>query len=168
MTLWRGSHRELRCRYLIACDGAVSPIRKHLGIAQESLEFDEWWTVVDAWLNGETPLPSMTTQFCLPSGPTTYVVGPRGLRRWELKILPHEDRAAYEHRETINRRLAPFVDTARIDVGGQGGEFAARRLAQEALEQRAVRGSQVSDGPNADLGQAGPGDRTHAPHQPDR
>jgi 3-(3-hydroxy-phenyl)propionate hydroxylase len=111
-----GSHRELRCCYLIACDGAVSPIRKHLGISQESLEFDEWWTVVDTWLNGETPLPSMTTQFCLPSGPTTYVVGPRGLRRWELKILPHEDRAAYEHRETINRRLAPFVDTARIDI----------------------------------------------------
>jgi 3-(3-hydroxy-phenyl)propionate hydroxylase len=114
--LANGSSQEFRSRYVIACDGAVSPIRKHLGISQESLEFDEWWTVVDAWLNGETPLPPMTTQFCLPSGPTTYVVGPRGLRRWELKILPHEDRAAYEHREAINRRLAPFVDTAQIDI----------------------------------------------------
>jgi 3-(3-hydroxy-phenyl)propionate hydroxylase len=111
-----GSSREFRSRYVIACDGAGSPIRKHLGISQESLEFDEWWTVVDAWLTGETPLPSMTTQFCLPSGPTTYVVGPRGLRRWEMKILPHEDRTAYEQRETIKRRLAPFVDTAQIDI----------------------------------------------------
>ena len=111
-----GGRRELRSRYLIACDGAGSPIRKQLEISQESLEFDEWWTVVDAWLKGETPLPAKTTQFCLPSGPTTYVVGPRGLRRWELKILPHEDRAAYDLRETIHRRLAPFVDTTQIDI----------------------------------------------------
>jgi 3-(3-hydroxy-phenyl)propionate hydroxylase len=111
-----GRRLQLRSRYVIACDGATSPIRKQLDISQESLEFDEWWTVVDAWLRGETPLPLMTTQFCLPSGPTTYVVGPRGLRRWELKILPHEDRADYEHRETINRRLAPFVDTTQIDI----------------------------------------------------
>ena len=111
-----GSRLELRSRYVIACDGAGSPIRKQLEISQESLEFDEWWTVVDAWLSGETPLPAMTTQFCLPSGPTTYVVGPRGLRRWDLKILPDEDRADYEHRETIHRRLAPFVDTTQIDI----------------------------------------------------
>jgi len=43
-----GVVQELRGRYLVACDGAASPIRKQLNIAQESLEFDEWWTVVDA------------------------------------------------------------------------------------------------------------------------
>jgi 3-(3-hydroxy-phenyl)propionate hydroxylase len=111
-----GSARELRGRYLVACDGAASPIRKRLEIPQESLEFDEWWTVVDAWLKGQPQVPHMTTQFCFPSGPTTYVVGPRNLRRWELKILPHEDYQAYNDPATINRRLASFVDTQQIEI----------------------------------------------------
>lgn len=111
-----GVVQELRGRYLVACDGAASPIRKRLSIAQESLEFDEWWTVVDAWLKPEAEVPRTTTQFCLPSGPTTYVVGPRNLRRWELKILPHEDRGAYDDQATIKRRLAPFVDPEHIDI----------------------------------------------------
>jgi 2-polyprenyl-6-methoxyphenol hydroxylase-like FAD-dependent oxidoreductase len=58
-----GEVREASARYLVACDGAVSPVRKQLGIGQESLDFDEWWTVVDAWPMRPTPLPKRTTQF---------------------------------------------------------------------------------------------------------
>jgi 3-(3-hydroxy-phenyl)propionate hydroxylase len=91
-------------------------VRKQFGIAQESLDFDEWWTVVDAWLKGPAGAPDVTTQFCLPSGPTTYVIGPRGLRRWELKILPDENREDYDNSETIRRRLSSFVDVDQIDI----------------------------------------------------
>jgi 3-(3-hydroxy-phenyl)propionate hydroxylase len=111
-----GSERTVRARYAVACDGATSPSRKLLGITQESLDFDEWWTVVDAWLKPGAKAPAMTTQFCLPSGPTTYVVGPRGLRRWELKILPHEDPVIYENLDNVRRRLAPFIDPDEIDI----------------------------------------------------
>jgi 3-(3-hydroxy-phenyl)propionate hydroxylase len=111
-----GKVREATARYLVACDGAVSPIRKQLGIGQESLNFDEWWTVVDAWLMRSTPLPARTTQYCWPSGPTTYVVGPRNLRRWEMKLLPGESPQDYEDRAAVRRRLAPFVDPDAIEI----------------------------------------------------
>ncbi len=108
--------RTIRSRTLVACDGAASPTRRRLGITQDSLDFDEWWTVVDAWVGENTNVPARTTQFCRPSGPTTYVVGPRNLRRWELKLLPHEDPASYEDRDVVRRRLAPFVDPDTIDI----------------------------------------------------
>ena len=111
-----GGSLEASARYLIACDGAASPVRKQLGIGQESLNFDEWWTVVDAWLKRETPLPKRTSQYCWPSGPTTYVVGPRNLRRWEMKLLPHETPRDYEDRGAVLRRLAPFVDLNAIEI----------------------------------------------------
>lgn len=111
-----GGILEVSARYLIACDGAGSPVRKQLGIGQESLNFDEWWTVVDAWLTRATPLPKRTSQYCWPSGPTTYVVGPRNLRRWEMKLLPHETPRDYEDRDAVLRRIAPFVDTDAIEI----------------------------------------------------
>jgi 3-(3-hydroxy-phenyl)propionate hydroxylase len=111
-----GSIQTLRARYLVACDGAASPIRKQLKIEQESLEFDEWWTVVDAWLERPTQLPRRTTQFCRPSAPTTYVVGPRNLRRWELKLLPGEHPSDFEDMDVVRRRLAPVVDSDAIDL----------------------------------------------------
>lgn len=111
-----GGQRTIRARYMVACDGAASPTRKRLGITQESLEFDEWWTVVDAWARDPSALPACTTQFCYPSGPTTYVVGPRGLRRWELKLLPHENPADYDDIGVVRRRMAPFVDPDAIDI----------------------------------------------------
>lgn len=112
----RGEEQEATARYIIACDGASSNVRKQLAISQESLDFDEWWTVVDAWLTRETPLPRRTTQFCWPSGPTTYVVGPRNLRRWELKLMPGESPEDYEDLDVVRRRLALFVDTDAIEI----------------------------------------------------
>jgi 3-(3-hydroxy-phenyl)propionate hydroxylase len=111
-----GKVREASARYLVACDGATSQVRKQLAIGQESLNFDEWWTVVDAWLVRPTPLPRRTTQYCWPSGPTTYVVGPRNLRRWEMKLLPGESPEDYEDRGAVRRRLAPFVDADAIEI----------------------------------------------------
>jgi 3-(3-hydroxy-phenyl)propionate hydroxylase len=111
-----GEQMTARARYVIACDGAASPARKQLGITQDNLDFDEWWTVVDAWLKPHAIVPKMTIQFCLPSGPTTYVIGPRNLRRWEIKILPHEDPAGFENLDSVRRKLAPFVDPEHIDI----------------------------------------------------
>jgi len=111
-----GEEYEATARYVIACDGASSTVRKLLAISQESLDFDQWWTVVDAWVMRDTPLPRRTTQFCCPSGPTTYVVGPRHLRRWELKLMPGEDPQDYDDLDVVRRRLAPYVDTDAIEI----------------------------------------------------
>jgi 3-(3-hydroxy-phenyl)propionate hydroxylase len=111
-----GEEHDVTARYLVACDGGSSSVRKQLAISQESLDFDQWWTVVDAWVMRETPLPRRTTQFCWPSGPTTYVVGPRNLRRWELRLMPGENPQDYDDLDVVRRRLAPFVDTDAIEI----------------------------------------------------
>lgn len=43
-----GDDFVLRSRYLVACDGANSFVRKQLAIRLDDLAFDEWWMVVDA------------------------------------------------------------------------------------------------------------------------
>lgn len=102
-------------RYVIACDGANSPIRKILGIGQEDLGFSEWWLVVDAWLKGNPALPPRSTQYCFPDAPTTYIVCSGNLRRWEMKIVPGEDPQRYASVDNIKARMARFVDPDALE-----------------------------------------------------
>ena len=108
--------RELRARYLLACDGANSFVRKRLAIAHEDLAFDEWWMVVDVLLHKPVELPAKCRQYCWPERPATYVIGPGNLRRWEIKVLPGEDPSEFGNRENVVKQLARFVDPAAIEV----------------------------------------------------
>ncbi|WEY41473.1 bifunctional 3-(3-hydroxy-phenyl)propionate/3-hydroxycinnamic acid hydroxylase [Paraburkholderia sp. SUR17] len=88
-----GAARAVTCDYLIGCDGASSTVRTQLGIAYEDLVFDEPWLVVDVRVNesGLAKLPKVAVQYCEPSRPCTYVVGPGAHRRWEIMLMPGED-----------------------------------------------------------------------------
>lgn len=105
----------LRARYLIAADGASSIVRRQLAPAIEDLAFDEWWIVVDAWIRGPVQLPPRCVQYCRPLRPGTYIVGPGALRRWEIKLLPHERPQDFETHEAVWRVLGDFVDTAALE-----------------------------------------------------
>lgn len=111
-----GQTRSIDTRYLLACDGANSPVRKRLSIGYEDLAFDEWWVVVDAWQQRPTPLPDMNTQYCWPSRPASAIVGPRNLRRWELKILPHEKPEEFHDQARVREVLADFVDVDAFEL----------------------------------------------------
>ena len=111
-----GQSRAIETRYLLACDGANSFVRKRLGIGYEDLAFDEWWVVVDAWQQRPTPLPDMNTQYCWPSRPASAIVGPRNLRRWELKILPHEKPEEFHDQARVREVLADFVDVDAFEL----------------------------------------------------
>lgn len=111
-----GKEQVLRAGYLLACDGANSLVRKQLAIAHEDLAFDEWWMVVDAKLQRPTELPKKGVQYCWPSRPGTFVIGPGNLRRWEIKILPGEDPKHFDSPENIKEQLARFVDTSAIEI----------------------------------------------------
>ena len=108
--------RTIHARYLLACDGANSFVRRQLGISYEDLAFDEWWIVVDAWQRRPTPLPEMNTQYCWPSRPASAIAGPRNLRRWELKILPHEKPEEFQDEARVREVLAGFVDIDAIEL----------------------------------------------------
>src|SRR5712692_3769605 len=108
--------RAINTRYLLACDGANSFVRKQLGIGHEDLAFDEWWVVVDAWQKRPTALPDMNTQYCWPSRPASAITGPRNLRRWELKVLPHEQPEEFQDKARVLEVLADFVDIDAIEL----------------------------------------------------
>jgi 3-(3-hydroxy-phenyl)propionate hydroxylase len=111
-----GQERRLIARYVVACDGAGSFVRRRLGISQEDLAFDEWWLVVDTWLKRDTALPERCVQYCRPSRPATFIRGPRNLRRWEIKLVPGEAPEAFENPERVRAVLAPLVDTTAIEL----------------------------------------------------
>jgi len=88
-----GTPREVLARYAVGCDGASSTVRSIAGIALEDLGFDQPWLVVDVLANeqGLAKLPKVSMQVCEPQRPTTYLVGPKNHRRWEIALNESED-----------------------------------------------------------------------------
>lgn len=111
-----GTVREVRARYLVAADGASSEIRRQVMPQVEDLAFDEWWVVVDAWIERPVELPERCVQYCWPTRPGTFIVGPGRLRRWEIKILPHESPEAFQDPAHVWRVLRSFVDTDALSL----------------------------------------------------
>jgi 3-(3-hydroxy-phenyl)propionate hydroxylase len=116
VTLTLRGGRSLRARYLLACDGANSFVRKQLDVPLEDLAFDEWWLVVDVRLVREAELPAKCVQYCWPSRPSTFVLGPDNLRRWEIKLLPGEVPEEFGQPDNVKRQLARFVDLGAVEL----------------------------------------------------
>ena len=133
-----GETAALSARYVVACDGANSPMRTLLDIAQVDLGFSEWWLVVDAWLKKPTALPPRSTQYCFPDAPSTYVFCSGNLRRWELKILPHEDPQSYLSFDKAKQRMARFVDTGALEFWRSAVYHFHARVAEEWCEGRVL------------------------------
>ena len=110
-----GQILTVHARYVVAADGATSTVRKQLGSAIEDLAFDEWWIVLDAWIRGPIQLPARCVQYCRPSRPGTYIVGPGNLRRWEIKMMPGETPADFADAAAVWRVLGEFVDTQHLE-----------------------------------------------------
>lgn len=102
--------------YLIGCDGANSAVRDACSIDLIDYQFDEWWIVVDAWQQRDTDLPAKTTQYCWPSRPATYVVGPQNLRRWEIKLMPGERPEDFEDSAKLREVMSNYVDVDAFDI----------------------------------------------------
>jgi 3-(3-hydroxy-phenyl)propionate hydroxylase len=93
---------QATARWVLACDGASSPVRKALGIELEDLGFEEPWLVVDAEVEGPVRFPQLSgvpeganlqrlsVMMCDPARPATVVPGRGNHRRWEFMLLPGE------------------------------------------------------------------------------
>jgi 3-(3-hydroxy-phenyl)propionate hydroxylase len=106
-----GTTRAVTADYVIACDGASSGTRQQLGIAFEDLVFDEPWLVVDLQVNDASlsTLPQTAAQFCDPSRPTTFIIGPGNHRRFEIMLLPGEDPREMETAAPVWRLLSRWI-----------------------------------------------------------
>ncbi len=101
---------EHTARWLIAADGASSPIRKSLDIAFVDQGFDQDWLVLDARLRRPVPtLPEFVQQICDPSRPTTFVVGHGPYRRWEFQLQEGETCDEMTRPERVWQLLEPWL-----------------------------------------------------------
>ncbi|MGP3534115.1 bifunctional 3-(3-hydroxy-phenyl)propionate/3-hydroxycinnamic acid hydroxylase [Microbacterium sp. RD1] len=115
-----GGVRQQRARYVIAADGAASPLRKSLGIELTDYGFDEPWIVVDGDVADEGSGPDYSIMYCDPRRPATYVPGPRGHRRWEFMVLPGEDGTALAAPEEAMRLIhdvTPWLGQGELTLG---------------------------------------------------
>ena len=81
---------EASARYLVACDGASSGIRRALGIGWHDLGYDQDWLVVDVATREGHTLDNTTLQVCDPERLATYVATKDPYRRWEFRLNPGE------------------------------------------------------------------------------
>jgi 3-(3-hydroxy-phenyl)propionate hydroxylase len=103
-------------RYLIGCDGARSTVRSAMNAAVDDLGYEERWVVVDANLLGDADLPRITTQYCDPDRPATYVPGRGTHRRWEFMLADGEDARTLETPDAIRAMLSRHVDPDQIEI----------------------------------------------------
>jgi 3-(3-hydroxy-phenyl)propionate hydroxylase len=106
----------LPARWVVACDGAASSVRRALGVEQRSLGFDEDWLVVDVMLRREVALPGIIQQICDPARLATFVPSAGAHRRWELAVLPGEDPIDLRAPGRVWKLLSPWCSPADGDL----------------------------------------------------
>jgi 3-(3-hydroxy-phenyl)propionate hydroxylase len=116
-----GSESSVVARWVIACDGSRSPVRKALGVVLDDLGFEEPWLVVDAEVDGAVSFPALTgvpeladlqrlsVMMCDPARPATIVPGRGNHRRWEFMLLPGEDDEAMTEPAVVQRLVGEWM-----------------------------------------------------------
>lgn len=111
-----GSVETVGARYVIACDGAASPIRKSLEIDLLDYGFEEPWIIVDVLVSNPSSLPDYSVMYCDPARPATYIPQPGRNRRWEFMLLDGEVADVMETPEAIHRLLKPYIDGNDVEI----------------------------------------------------
>jgi len=105
----RNATREVltvSARYLVACDGGRSPVRKQLGVAMVGSSFQSRWLVVDTEQDDD---PFWQTRvYCDARRPVVEVPGPHRTRRFELMLRPEESEAEMLEEGKLRELLRPF------------------------------------------------------------
>jgi 3-(3-hydroxy-phenyl)propionate hydroxylase len=111
-----GKSETVRAKYLVACDGASSPVRKALKIEQFDYGFDEPWLVVDAQVKRPERVPDLNLQICDPARPTTCVLMGPGRHRWEFMIKPGEDPQTFLDDAVIAKLMSSWVQDGDVEI----------------------------------------------------
>ena len=104
-----GPLQRVRCRYLLACDGASSKARELLDLAQEDFQCDEPWLVCDLVLEEDVQHRRDAYQICDPVRPATLAPCEGRHIRWEFMLNADDEVAELEHEATVRALMAPLV-----------------------------------------------------------
>jgi 3-(3-hydroxy-phenyl)propionate hydroxylase len=112
-----GDGSSIDARWVVACDGARSTVRKAIGTTMDDLEFEEPWLVLDLVLADGTPPPSeVCFQVCDPARPHTLVPMPAPRFRFEFMLLPGEDPQWIQRPDVMLELLSAWVDPATVTI----------------------------------------------------
>ena len=105
---------DIEARFVIAADGASSPIRQALGIGFTGVSYSQDWLIIDALYVPEKI--EDITFYCNPRRPTPHMPAPGDRQRWEFMLHPGESQDAFLQDETIRELLAPWTRFEDIEV----------------------------------------------------
>jgi 3-(3-hydroxy-phenyl)propionate hydroxylase len=108
------SKRTIRARYLVACDGARSAIRKQIGATLAGSTYRQRWLIVD--LASTKERLRQTRIVCNPDRPLITLPGPGGTRRYEFMLRDGESEEAAVDPDFVHGLLAAHGPDADAPV----------------------------------------------------
>jgi 3-(3-hydroxy-phenyl)propionate hydroxylase len=126
----------LRARYVLACDGGGSTLRRLAGATVEDMAFDEPWIVVDTLLQREVPLPPTNVQSATRRAPAPSSTAPASCG---AGTGAGEDAQEMAREENIWRLLARWISPATDAVADRAYRFHAVVVHRMAARPRAGR-----------------------------
>jgi 3-(3-hydroxy-phenyl)propionate hydroxylase len=112
-----GGDVTVSARYVVACDGARSPVRTQLGMGLKDLDFREQWIVVDLMLKGEVPgLPDHAVNVCDPKRPHSVIPMPGTRYRFELMLMPGEDPERMRQPEVVAQLVSQWIPLGQAEL----------------------------------------------------
>lgn len=109
-----GTRQALRARFMVACDGGNSAVRRALGIAFEGRTKPNQWIVVDV-RNDPLGTPHIGMH-CDPDRPYVSAALPHGIRRFEFMVMPGETEQELSRPDNLARLMRKVVaDPERLD-----------------------------------------------------
>ncbi|MEG3181351.1 bifunctional 3-(3-hydroxy-phenyl)propionate/3-hydroxycinnamic acid hydroxylase [Sphingomonas sp. LT1P40] len=115
-------------RFILACDGASSIVRKALGVPLTDIGFEERWLVADTLVDGPMRWPEdhgippevrdgrYSMMVCDPARPATLIPGSGRHRRWEYMLLAGEDDAEVVTDPWLYSHIGKWIDPADVDI----------------------------------------------------
>ena len=105
---------KLHCRYLLACDGASSEIRKQLNIGFSGATYPQDWMILDVENN---PQSSSEVIFGInPDRPSVTLPGPGNKRRWEFVVKKNDNPELLFEPSNLSKLLGAWGDVEEMKV----------------------------------------------------
>ncbi len=101
-----GGRTQIRCDWLVACDGGRSPTRTALGIPLDGETYGQDWVVID--MIRDLDDEPVSRFFCDDRRPHVSICAPRGGRRYEFMVMPGENGQDLLTDAALERLLAPI------------------------------------------------------------
>lgn len=108
--------RRFRARYIAACDGSGSSMRKLCKIRMTGVQDPEPWLAVSGVVEDKHVKIKRTSFICDPHRPTFVGRGPFNQYRFEFKVRPDESSDTLERRDAIDALIKPYVEPEHFQL----------------------------------------------------